>query len=337
MQLLHCQALYKTFSSRADLAQQVTILKVAAEKQGVYMCVPAVNVIPHGLPFKPASSVRVGVKVPEPNILAILLQQAFNVEDLQVSITIRQTDCFNALYPGEYILAEHLPRCLLDVSILGWHASNFHWILAQSPRMDYLFLAPGCDLLPDNAPNETNSALRRMTFSTRPENLDASSPKDLPAFLAHCPPLQELELFVDHGNYFERHNTWNSDISANNQGSLSVFIARLEPTAHSLVPLEIQPDPEGWNSPGLWLDFVLPSTGFTKLIALETLAVPYYCLFLPDDGKPPTPAVLFPLSLEHLEMYCHILDLIDWLNHLPYHQDDVPNLNKVTLHCSNSY
>jgi hypothetical protein len=118
-------------------------------------------------------------------------------------------------------------------------------------------------------------------------------------FLAHSPSTETLVPNIDDGAYGDEDDE-DGNVSAEDEGSFQVLVEGLE-LKSSLTELRIHPGLDDFTFLGgcIWQDYVLPSDGFSKFKALETLAVPFASLFNPSDADSLhiTPASSLPLKI----------------------------------------
>jgi len=271
-----------------------------------------------------------------------ILQQVKNVARLSLSILDATTDfpvtqnSIDVLSPsfGPLVHSNSSVDFLQKVTYLKWDCAVFHWLMV-SPSLKFLYFMQPCAILPDNAPHQKNNELELFYFVTNSSVLSPGSAqaRNSRLFFEHFTSLKTAYLEIDDSGEDQDEDMGTEIVNFDNEGSFAVLMACLDPFFDTLTRLCIRVTPGHTE----WVSNTLPSEGFSRFQRLTSLEVPYQCLF----GRPfdrwthlnLTPAMLFPPTLEYLQISSPKIDILDWFVRFQYFRDDVRNLKEVIMTC----
>lgn len=350
---LHC-----TLNRRPDLAQMVRKFFCTIYDQDVKIKVNTTSVFDGDEHFRAAaklslSHMAIGGR--------IFMAQIPNVEEVNMSLRLIRTkaESWAGTETCKYLARTPLSAGMLipyfdnvtasslqfpglqQLTELQFAGSEFHWALAKLPRLRRLQLLRPCVILPEEAPNEFNTALKILYISARSDILKASSQHyvNLKSFLAHFPSLEDMEVTIYDLDVDVLLPPDPSDVQHEEDQSYNTLVEHLSPVADQLTRLWlIMYDAEDnyHNGASAFLNVVQPISSFLQFKRLTNLMVPYQCLLEKTTSfidPHPSPAAMFPAALEYLTINCPQIYIYDWLLRLRRVRDHFPDLVDIELNC----
>ncbi|KAF2032084.1 hypothetical protein EK21DRAFT_61742, partial [Setomelanomma holmii] len=230
--------LYRTLSTRPDLARQIPSINLDVTERCVTINPPSSHLFPGGVPFTPS----VKLQFPEPAVAGALLQLLPEVQRLIIRLFTRHGSypageeplmehCLSKLFPGFDPRTAHLTPILglEEVHEIIWEGSAFHWALANLASLSHLMLERPCRILADEAPHEMNETLMTFDLVSRSSIFTPGTGQNqhLGPFLANFTALEHIGLVIydsshDDGDRFRL----DDQVTPENQGSFSILLAK---------------------------------------------------------------------------------------------------------------
>ncbi|KAH7075187.1 hypothetical protein FB567DRAFT_185409 [Paraphoma chrysanthemicola] len=251
--------------------------------------------------------------------------------------------CLSKAFPGFQSLSTTatIPSGFENIRFLHYAGSEWHWIMGQSCHLDTITLERVANFLPDGVPDEVNPKVKRIELNCCSAilNPEAEGFVHFPAFLAHFPELESLELRI-----YDEPRSWNessNDIGPHRLGSYSHLVSCLDAVAHGLnelrIPLTLYNEDE---RPDYTL-YALPASSFLNFSNLGHPGVPYVCLFGSVDAQwshiMRSMEEIIPPSLKSLTIFHPRIGIFDWLMQLRFYRKQLPSLNYVDLYIHSVY
>ncbi|KAH7064298.1 hypothetical protein BKA63DRAFT_586192, partial [Paraphoma chrysanthemicola] len=197
--------LFRTISQRPDLGQKVRSLDLTVIKNDLSPVeVDSRIILPGGNPF----TTQLVIGMYQEPIAACLLHHLNELKFLEFycisswasGYRTPSEDCLIELFPGFDPRTAHSVEIpgLQKLKKLEWHGGQFHWCLARFPNLTDVYIAENCELLPDEAPEQFNTMVKRMKVDNRSSHLvpHAIRHDTLKPMFAHFPSLGDLTIDI---------------------------------------------------------------------------------------------------------------------------------------------